>query len=117
MFYSCRFAPWVIASSIAPTCWASCGQRELVRVGAQFSDELELGYVETAKGDRVEGIYRRSIDLASGRFAVIEKSREFILVPWRPVLERNLGQPVSGLARGDTISWTLGRRRGGPPIS
>jgi hypothetical protein len=47
---------------------------------------------------------------------VIEKSREFTLVPWRPVLERNLGREVSGIARGDTISWTLGRQRSGPSI-
>jgi hypothetical protein len=49
---------------------------------------------------------------SSGRFAVIEKAREFTLVPWRPVLERHLGKQASGIARGDSISWTLGRQRG-----
>lgn len=63
------------------------------------------------------GIYRRSVELASGRFAVIEKSREFTLVPWRPVLERSLGKQVAGIARGETISWALGRQRGGPSVS
>jgi type IV secretory pathway VirD2 relaxase len=92
-------------------------RRELARVAAQLSDELKLDYAETGSGDRVEGIYRRSVELASGRFAVIEKSREFTLVPWRPVLERNLGRTVSGIAHGETISWTLGRQRGGPSIS
>jgi Protein of unknown function (DUF3363) len=48
---------------------------------------------------------------------VIDKSREFMLVPWRPVLERNLGKQVSGIVRGETISWELGRRRSGPSIS
>jgi len=55
-------------------------RRELVRVAGQLSDELGLGYVETGKVDRVEGVYRRAVDLASGKFAVIEKSREFTLV-------------------------------------
>jgi type IV secretory pathway VirD2 relaxase len=91
-------------------------RRELARVAGQLSGELGLRYVELAPGARIEGIYRRRLDLASGRFALIEKSREFTLVPWRPVLERNLGKTVSGVARGDTISWTLGRRRG-PGIS
>ena len=91
-------------------------RRELARVGAQLSGELSLRYVEMEPGKRIEGVYRRRLDLASGRFAVIEKSREFTLVPWRPVLERNLGKQVSGIARGDTISWTLGRQRGGPSI-
>jgi hypothetical protein len=92
-------------------------RRELIRVAGQLSDELGLGYVETGKGDRVDGVYRRAIDLASGKFAVIEKSREFTLVPWRPVLERHLDQQVSGVMRGDGISWTIGRQRGGPAIS
>ena len=92
-------------------------RRELVRVAGQLSDELGLGYFETGKGDRVDGVYRRAIDLASCKFAVIEKSREFTLVPWRPVLERHLDQQVSGVMRGDGVSWTIGRQRSGPSVS
>lgn len=92
-------------------------RRELARVAGQISGELGLPYAESQPGTRIEGIYRRRIDLASGRFALIEKSREFTLVPWRPVLERNLGKQISGVARGDTISWSLGRKRSGPGIS
>jgi type IV secretory pathway VirD2 relaxase len=91
-------------------------RRELARVGAQLSTELGLHYAEPYPGERIEGIYRRRIDLASGRYALIEKSREFALVPWRPTLERNLGKSVSGIPHGDTISWTLGRQRSGPSI-
>ncbi|HEV2549405.1 MAG TPA: relaxase/mobilization nuclease RlxS [Stellaceae bacterium] len=91
-------------------------RRELARVGAQLSGELGLHYAETQPGGRIEGVYRRRVDLTSGRFAVIEKAREFTLVPWRPVLERNLGKPVVGISRGETISWTLGRQRSGPSI-
>jgi len=92
-------------------------RRELARVAGQLSGELGLGYVETKSGERVEGVYRRHVDLASGRFAVIEKAREFTLVPWRPVLERHLGRQVSGIARGDSISWSIGRQRSGPSVS
>jgi len=91
-------------------------RRELSRVAGQLSDELGLAYTEARRGEPIEGIYRRRIDLASGRYALIENSREFRLVPWRPVLERNLGRPVAGIMRGDTISWTLGRQRSGPSI-
>ncbi|MBI1330286.1 MAG: DUF3363 domain-containing protein [Alphaproteobacteria bacterium] len=91
-------------------------RRELTRVADQLSRQLELDYVEAKGGERIDGIYRRSLNLASGRFALIEKSREFTLVPWRSVLERNLGKQVSGIVRGETISWTLGRQRG-PSIS
>jgi len=30
------------------------------------------------------------------KYGVIEKSREFTLVPWRPVLERAIGKQVGG---------------------
>ena len=92
-------------------------RREVTRVAGQLSGELGLAHAEVRSGERVEGIYSRSVELASGRFAVVEKSREFMLVPWRPVLELSLGKQVSGVARGETISWTLGRQRGGPSVS
>jgi hypothetical protein len=92
-------------------------RRDLTRVAAQLSGELGLDYAEVRPGSRVEGVYRRSLDLASGRYALIEKSREFTLVPWRAVLERSLGKQVSGIARGETISWTISRQRSGPSVS
>ena len=91
-------------------------RRELNRVAGQLSDELGIVYAEAKPGERIDGIYRRPVELASGRYALIEKSREFTLVPWRPVLDRHLEKQVSGIMRGDTINWTIGRQRG-PSIS
>jgi len=92
-------------------------RRELAKEGAKFARERGLPYAETAKGDHVFGVYRKRVDLASGRFALIENGRELSLVPWRPVIEDSIGREVSGTMRGDTISWTLGRQRSGPSIS
>jgi type IV secretory pathway VirD2 relaxase len=92
-------------------------RRELLRVAGQLSDELGLPFVETKPGERIDGTLRRAVDMTSGRHALIERSREFTLVPWRPVLEQHIGKTVSGILRGDRISWTLGRARGGPTIS
>jgi hypothetical protein len=91
-------------------------RREMNRIAGQLSDELGLSYAEAKPGQRIEGIYRRPVELASGRYALIEKSREFTLVPWRPVLDRHLEKQVSGIMRGDSINWTIGRHRG-PSIS
>ncbi|OJW29947.1 MAG: conjugal transfer protein TraI [Rhodospirillales bacterium 69-11] len=96
---------------------ATLKRRELARAGGQLSSELGLAYVETKPGQRVEGTYRRHVDLASGRYALVERSRDFTLVPWREVLERQIGRTVSGIVRDDTISWTFGRQRRGPEIS
>lgn len=91
-------------------------RRELTRVAGQISEELGLAYTEARPSERIEGTLRRSIDLASGRYAIIEKSREFTLVPWRPVLDRHVGKHVSGVMRDDGISWTIGRQRSGPSV-
>ena len=96
---------------------AALQRRELLRVAGQLADELKIPFKEPADGARIEGVYRRSVDLVSGRFAVIERTRDFTLVPWRPVLERQVGKSVSGLMRGDGISWSVGRGRSGPSIS
>ncbi|RCK40514.1 conjugal transfer protein TraI [Thalassospira profundimaris] len=93
-------------------------KRELARMARQLSKELGLHYVETGSGERVEGTLRRSVELASRKYALIEKSQEFTLVPWRPVLARQLGKQVSGImCDGNTISWAIGRQRGGPSVS
>jgi type IV secretory pathway VirD2 relaxase len=87
-------------------------RRELARVAGQLSDELGLAYVDARPGEPIEGTLRRSIQLASGKYAIIEKTREFTLVPWRPVMDRHIGQQVSGVMREGGVSWTIGRQRG-----
>ncbi len=92
-------------------------RRELSRVATQVSAALNLPYAEFGGEKRVEGIYRRRLDLASGRYALIERAKDFTLVPWRPVLDRAPGQVVAGVVRGNTISWSIGRKRSGPSVS
>ena len=90
---------------------------ELRIAAARLSRELGLHFAEPVAGERISGVCRRRINLNSGSFAVVENSREFTLVPWRPVLERQLGREVSGVMRSSgSISWTFGRQRQGPEI-
>jgi type IV secretory pathway VirD2 relaxase len=93
-------------------------QAEIRSVAARLSKELGLDFGgEPIPGERISGVCRRRINLNSGSFAVVENSREFTLVPWRPVLERQLGREISGLMRSSgSISWTFGRERQGPEI-
>jgi len=39
------------------------------------------------------------------------------LVPWRPMLERKIGQNIGGLMRTEGVDWKFGRGRSGPQIS
>jgi len=44
---------------------------------------------------------------------MIDDGLGFELVPWRPQLDRHLGQHITGTAKaGGGIDWTLGRSRG-----
>ncbi|WP_139810236.1 DUF3363 domain-containing protein, partial [Sphingomonas azotifigens] len=90
-------------------------RRELRQVADQISKEMGLGYSEH-RGGAIEGTYRKAVQVGAAKYAVIEKSREFTLVPWRPVLEKQIGRTVSGIDRGGAISWTFGRQRSGPEI-
>ncbi|MEO7690275.1 MAG: DUF3363 domain-containing protein [Sphingomonas sp.] len=58
-----------------------------------------MGSAETRRGQQIDGIYRRAVTVGDAKFAVIEKSREFSLVPWRSVLEQAIGKQVSGIMR------------------
>jgi type IV secretory pathway VirD2 relaxase len=87
-------------------------QRELRKVAGQLSSEMGLPFTATSSGDEISGVYRRAVHVGDAKFALIEKSREFTLVPWRPVLDRAVGKQVSGIMRDGGISWRLGRQRG-----
>jgi len=50
--------------------------------------------------------------MVSGKFAATEQSHEFTPVPWRPVINRQLGKEVLGIVQGGPVSWQLGGRRG-----
>ncbi len=92
---------------------ATLQARELAGAGARISAELGLDPTRPEEGDTVSGLYRRRLDLASGRFAVIEGSLGFALVPWRADLERQRGQEVGGvITPSGGVDWRLGRQRG-----
>lgn len=63
-------------------------------------------------GDHVAGTYRQRLDLASGRFALIDNGLGFQLVPWQRELDRRLGRSLSGVINqhGD-VEWSFERRR------
>jgi type IV secretory pathway VirD2 relaxase len=86
--------------------------RELHHTAAGISARTGLAYLDVKTGDSISGVYRRMLTLNSGRFAFIERSHDFALVPWRPVLERARGQLVTGSVGGEGISWSIGIKRG-----
>jgi hypothetical protein len=84
--------------------------------GARLSKQLGSAFDQPVEGERLSGIYRRSVDLPAGRFAIVERSKEFGLVPWREALEMRRDLEVSGVIRRGGITWDFGRSRGGPAL-
>ncbi|NMY64956.1 relaxase/mobilization nuclease and DUF3363 domain-containing protein [Pseudomonas sp. WS 5018] len=86
--------------------------RELTETAREISAQTGLQYRPAVEGQRVSGIYRRSMQLASGRYALLDDGIGFSMVPWKPVIEQKLGQSVSAVIQGNSASWQLGRQRG-----
>jgi hypothetical protein len=87
-------------------------ERELATAARQLEIETGLICRHPAVGENISGIYRRRLDLASGRFAMLEDGLGFRLVPWKPSLERIWGRQVCGVLNPGGIIWTLGRSQG-----
>jgi type IV secretory pathway VirD2 relaxase len=86
-------------------------QRELDAAVARISVETGLPHDPSSEGERIVGVYRQRIALASGRFAMIDDGLGFQLVPWRPALEQHLDRQVSGVAAsGGGVNWSFGRK-------
>ena len=87
---------------------------EVSRVGKAIATERGLTYTPGKPGEHVTGRLAGVAELASGRYAMIDDGLGFQLVPWQPVLDKQIGKHVSGLMReaGGGIEWSLGRRRG-----
>ncbi|MGJ7536968.1 MULTISPECIES: DUF3363 domain-containing protein [unclassified Variovorax] len=96
---------------LATSLLATLRDRELAEVGKALGKETGQTYRAVQDGGQASGIYRRSIQLVSGRFAMLDDGVSFNLVPWRPVVERRLGQQVSAIMRGQSITWQLERGR------
>jgi Protein of unknown function (DUF3363) len=86
--------------------------REIQQASTILSNELGLTQTHLVEGERISGTFSRSVHLASGKYAVIEKSKEFTLVPWRPELEQFRGKSLSGTASGQGINWDWNKKRG-----
>ena len=87
-------------------------RQEIERVGKSLAAEKHAPFRMKGEGNRVSGVYAGTTNLISGKYAVIENSYEFTLVPWRPVMDERLGRQISGVVRDSGVSWDFGRKLG-----
>jgi len=86
--------------------------RELAKVTQDIAVETDLEHRPVADSQRVSGIYRHSVMLVSGRYAMLDDGKWFSLVPWRPVIEQRLGRQIAATMSGSTVFWETDRKPG-----
>lgn len=91
---------------------ATLREREVASVGAGMAVSKGLPFRAATDGENVSGKFTGTVQLSSGKFAMVEKAHEFTLVPWRPVIDRQLGREVIGVVQGGSVSWQLGLQLG-----
>jgi type IV secretory pathway VirD2 relaxase len=93
---------------------ANLERTEVTRVGKAMAAERGLTFTAAKTGEYVSGTLVGSTQLASGRFAMIDDGIGFQLVPWQPVLDKRIGQHITGTVRDAAggIEWSFGRKRG-----
>ncbi len=90
---------------------ATLRDRELATEGKLLQNQTARVYRPLREGQQVSGVYSRSIQLTSGRFALLDDGLGFSLVPWKPIVESRLGQQVSAMIRGQAVNWQLRGRQ------
>ena len=84
--------------------------KELHRTVESISARSGLTHANPLEGERFSGTYKHAVHLASGKYAIIENAKEFVLVPWKPSFEDIRGKAIAN-SGGLTHAWELDTRR------
>lgn len=97
---------------LAPNLLGKLRERDIRQAGILLSKQLDLAFRDTGDSEQISGLYRQTVDLVSGRFAIIEKAREFSLVPWGRFNEKaKAKQEPTGIAREAGVRVEFGPSR------
>ncbi len=84
---------------------SALGRQEVERVGQKLAGECGLSFRPIEDGQTIRATLIGLAQLASGRYAMIDDGFGFSLVPWRPVIENEIGREVLGVMGGHDVSW------------
>ncbi len=91
---------------------ATLRDRELVSAGKALEAQSGRRCRSLMDGQQATGVYRGSIQLISGRFAMLDDGTGLSLVPWKPMVQQRLGQRLTASMRGSSVTWNFGRQHG-----
>jgi len=87
-------------------------QADLNEAAKAYGRAQHLDYRSAAVSGKANGKLVGTIERPSGKYAILENSHEFTLVPWRENMKRQMGRELSGQMRSGTFSWSVSRARG-----
>lgn len=87
-------------------------EREVITVAQRIAIQTGLQFQPLGEDGRASGVYRCSVMLASGRYAMLDDGLGFTLVPWRPVLTRRLGESMTVSIEQGRATWMFGPKKG-----
>ncbi len=90
---------------------ATLRDRELAVVGQRLQQETGKTWRQVRDGETISGVYRQSVQLVSGRFAVLDDGIRFTLVPWQHGAALQLGRRLRVVSMAGGVSWESGIRR------
>ncbi|ULH06450.1 DUF3363 domain-containing protein [Alcaligenes faecalis] len=90
---------------------ATLRQRELQTVSKRLAQHMGRTYRPALPQDQITGTYRQPVQLASGKYALIDDGKNFSLVPWRPIIENRVGQTLTVTISAGRVDWAVGRQR------
>ncbi len=82
-------------------------QRELQSGANTFANRSGLSHAQMIEGEQFTGHYKQSVNLGSGKYAIFENAKEFVLVPWRPSFE-DIKSKVVSASSGPNRTWDIG---------
>src|SRR5260370_25546935 len=62
---------------------ATLEQRDVIRAGTALAASRSLPFRATGDGETVQGVFKQTVQLSTGTFALVENALEFMLVPRR----------------------------------
>jgi type IV secretory pathway VirD2 relaxase len=82
---------------------AELTKRDVSKVGSNLAKTNNLSHVSSSELERSNAKVMRSIRMASGRFAMMQKGKEFALIPWKQAMQMRKSNGL-GIEAGKGVS-------------
>ena len=98
--------------SLTPDQTKALRQTGLKNEADKVAKRLAKTYQTAPTKGQIIGTFTGHVDLADGRYAILEGKHNFTLVRWRQIMERGRGHSMTGQITPKRISWTFGVQNG-----